>query len=117
MTRLVPLALVAIAMIAGCTSQVQQERADLLAQPIDCTTAAEDITALAGVIPDRRERRSSGVRLVLPASLVVGAATGQLGERRDIASGRSEEQIRARIAEIDAACDTVEVTYAAADPA
>lgn len=114
MTRTVPLA---IAVTAGCMSQVQQERADLPAQPIDCATAAEDITALAGVIRDRRERLSNGVRLVQPASLVVGAATGQLGERRDIASGRSEEQLRAPIVEIDAACDNVEVTYAAADPA
>ena len=46
MTRTIPLVLAAIATIAGCTSQVQQERADLLGQPIDCTTAAEDITAL-----------------------------------------------------------------------
>jgi len=117
MTRPFSLALIAIATIAGCTSQVQQDRAALLGQPIDCATAAEDITALAGVIPDRAEQLSSGVRLVLPASRVAGRVSGQLDDRRDIASGRSEDQIRARIAEIDAACDNIEVTYEAADPA
>lgn len=115
MTRPFPVAAAAIAMFAGCTSQVQQDRADLLGQPIVCARATDDITALAGVIPDTGERVSSGVRLVLPASLVVGAATGQLRTRSDIASGRTEDQIRARIAEIDAACDAVEVTYTAAD--
>lgn len=117
MTRIFPFAFVAIATIAGCTSQVQQERADLLGQPIHSATAADDITALAGVIPDRGERLTSGVRLVLPESPVVGAATGQLGDRRDIASGRFEDQIRARIAEIDAACDTVEVIFEPRDAA
>lgn len=117
MTRIFPLPLVAIATIAGCTSQVQQERANLLGQPIDCATAADDITTLAGVIPDTGERLASGVRLVLPASLIVGAASGQLGTRSDIASGRSEDEIRARIAEIDAACDNVEVVFEAADAA
>ncbi|MEM9902132.1 MAG: hypothetical protein AAF865_12335 [Pseudomonadota bacterium] len=116
MTSTIPLALVTIATIARCSSEVQQERADLVGQPIDRATAADDITALAGVIPDRGERLSSGVRLVLPASLVVGAATGQLGDRSDIASGRSEDQIRARIAEIDAACGNVAVTFEQADP-
>lgn len=117
MTKTIPFALVAVAMLVGCTSQVQQERSDLLERPIDCATAAEDIAALAGVIPDAGERVSSGVRLVLPASLVLGAARGELGTRSDIASGRAEDQVRARIAEIDAECDNVVVTYKAADPA
>ncbi|MEL6915132.1 MAG: hypothetical protein AAFP13_11590 [Pseudomonadota bacterium] len=117
MMKTLPLALIAVATIAGCTAQVAQDRADLLGQPIDCATAAEDIAALAGVIPDRGERLSSGVRLILPASLVVGAARGQLGERSDVASGRSEDAIRTRIADIDAACDNVEVTFEAEDAA
>ena len=115
MTKTRLAALIAIATFAGCTSQVQQERSDLLAQPINCATAADDIAALYGVIPGSGERLSSGVRLVLPASLVAGAATGQLGTRSDVVSGTTEDQIRARIAEIDAECDTVEVTYQSAD--
>lgn len=116
MTKTIPIALMAIATLAGCSSQVQQERSDLLERPIDCATAADDIAALAGVIPDSGERISNGVRLVLPASLVLGAARGELNTRSDIASGRSEDQIRARIAEIDAECDNVVVTYEPADP-
>lgn len=115
MTKPIYFALVAIATFAGCTSAIQQERSDLLEQPIDCATAADDIAALAEVIPDRGERISSGVRLVLPASFVLGAATGQLDTRSAIASGRSEDQLRARIAEIDAACDNVTVVFEQAD--
>lgn len=117
MTKTIPVALFAVATLAGCTSQVQQERSDILERPINCVTAADDIAGLAGVIPDAGERISSGVRLVLPAAFVVGAVTGQLGTRSDIVTGRSEDQIRARIAEIDAECDNVVVTYEAADPA
>lgn len=116
MTKTIPVALIAAVTLAGCTSQVVQERSDLLERPIDCATAADDIAALAGVIPDAGERLSSGVRLVLPASLVLGAVTGENDTRSDIVSGRSEDQIRARIAEIDAECDNVVVTYEPADP-
>ncbi|MEL6572424.1 MAG: hypothetical protein AAFQ64_12225 [Pseudomonadota bacterium] len=116
MTKPIHVALVAIAALAGCTSEIQQERSDLLVQPIDCATATDDIAALAGVIPDRGERISSGARLVLPASLVLGAVTGENNTRSDIVSGRSEDELRARITEIDAECDNVTVTYETADP-
>ena len=116
MTKTIPVTLIAVAILAGCTSQVQQERSALLAKPINCATAADDISALSGVIPGSGERLSSGVRLVLPASLVTGAATGQLGTRSDVASGTTEDQIRARIAEIDAQCDNVEIIYQSEDP-
>ncbi len=73
-------ALIAVGALAGCAQTTQSDRADLLDQPIDCMTADIDIAARIA----RRVR-------------------GQLDERREIASGRTKDDLRARIAEIEAA--------------
>jgi len=95
---------VAVGALAGCAQTTQIDRADLLDQPIDCATADIDIAALEAAIPGAGERASAGARLVVPVSRIAGRVTGQLDDRREIASGRTEEQLRARIAEIEAAC-------------
>jgi hypothetical protein len=97
-------ALIAVGAVAGCAQTTQSERADLLDRPIDCASADVDIAALEAAIPGSRERAAAGVRLVVPVSRIAGRVTGQLEERREIASGRTEEDLRARIAEIEAAC-------------
>lgn len=90
--------------LAACAQTNQSERADLLDRPIDCEVADIDIAALEAAIPGAAERAVSGVRLVLPVALITGHLTGQLDGRREIASGRTEEDLRARIAEIETAC-------------
>ncbi|MEO1364598.1 MAG: hypothetical protein AAFU86_12590 [Pseudomonadota bacterium] len=97
-------AIFAVGLVAGCAQTTQSERADLLDRPIDCATADLDIAALEAAIPGAGERAAAGVRLVVPVSRIAGRVTGQLDERREIASGRTEEDLRARIAEIKAAC-------------
>ena len=97
-------ALLAVGALAGCAQTTQSERADLLDRPIDCETANIDIAALKAAIPGAGERAAAGVRLVVPVSRISGRVTGQLDDRREIASGRTEEDLRARIAEIEAAC-------------
>lgn len=100
------LLLLALGTVAGCAQMPQATRADLLDRPIDCTTADIDIAALQAAIPGAAERAAQGVRLILPVARIVGRVTGQLDDRREIASGRTEEEMRARIAEIAAACPT-----------
>lgn len=97
-------ALAAVAAVAGCANATQSERADLLDRPIDCAVADIDIAALESAIPGAAERAAAGVRLVVPVARIAGRITGQLDDRREIASGRTEEELRARIAEIQAAC-------------
>jgi hypothetical protein len=63
-----------------------------------------DIAALEAAVPGAAERLVSGARLVIPAARIVGRVTGQLDERREIASGRTEADLRARIAAIKATC-------------
>ncbi|MEL6169271.1 MAG: hypothetical protein AAFR35_11300 [Pseudomonadota bacterium] len=96
--------LLAVGALAGCAQTTQSERADLLDRPIDCQTADIDIAALEAAIPGAGERAAAGVRLVVPVARIAGRVSGQLEDRREIASGRTEEDLRARIAQIEAAC-------------
>ena len=98
------LILVAPLLLVGCASTISSERGDMLDQPIDCATADVDVAALKAAIPGTRERIASGIRLVIPVSRIAGRVTGELESRREIASGRTEQDLRARIAGIEAAC-------------
>lgn len=96
--------LLAVGMVAGCAQTPQTGRADLLDRPIDCATADVDIAALEAAIPGAGERAAAGLRLVVPVARIAGRVTGKLDDRREIASGRTEDELRARIAQIKAAC-------------
>lgn len=110
MPNRIVVALVAVGTLAGCAQTTQSDRADLLDRPIDCAVADVDIAALEAAIPGAGERAAAGVRLVVPLSRIAGRATGQLDDRREIASGRTEEELRARISEIEAACPSAGAT-------
>jgi len=60
--------------MAGCATASHAERETLLAQPIDCDVAEEDIAALEAAMPSRRERAKAGVQSVT----LIGAASGVL---------------------------------------
>lgn len=85
--------------LAGCAQTTQGDRPDLPDHPIDCATVDIDVAA----IPGAGERAPSAARLVVPLARIVGRVTGQLDDGGEIASGRTEEQSRARIAGIEAA--------------
>ncbi|ETX26736.1 hypothetical protein [Roseivivax isoporae] len=104
MPRRTIIALLAVGVIAGCAQTTQDARVDLLDRPIDCATADLDIAALETAIPGAGERAAAGVRLVVPVARIAGRVRGELDERREIASGRTEDDLRARMAEIEAAC-------------
>ena len=96
--------LVTLGAVAGCAQTTQSDRADMLDRPIDCTVAGGDIAALEAAIPGAAERAAAGLRLVVPVARITGRVRGELDDRREIASGRTEEDLRARIADIQAAC-------------
>ncbi len=98
------IALLALGAVAGCAQTPWEARADLLDRPIDCEVADVDIAALEAAIPGAGERAAAGLRLVVPVSRIAGRVTGKLDDRREIASGRTEDELRARIAQIKAAC-------------
>jgi hypothetical protein len=101
--RFVHLSTAAVLMV-GCASSTPPPLSDMLDRPIDCATAEVDVAALKEAIPGAKERMASGIRLVIPVSRIAGRVSGDLDARREIASGRTESDLRARIAEIEAAC-------------
>jgi len=104
MLRHLLIAIAALGTLAGCAAPTTSEQADMLDQPIDCAVAETDIAALESAIPSAAERAAAGVRLIVPVARIAGRVTGQLDDRREIASGRTEDDLRARIAEIKAVC-------------
>ena len=100
--KLAPLFL--IALLAGCATAKHDERASLLAQPVNCETAQEDIAALEAAMPSRGERAGSVLRTVTPVGAVSGVATGSYRDRAAVLTGRTKEELAARISEIRAAC-------------
>ncbi len=99
--------LIMIALLAGCATASNEERASLLAQPVNCGTAHEDIAALEAAMPSRGERAGSLMRTVTPVGAVAGAATGSYRDGAAVLTGRTEEELADRISEIQATCGIV----------
>lgn len=100
-----------VAVVAECVQTTQTprtERADIPDRPIDCTAAAGDIAAPEIASPGAAERAAAGVRVGVPFADIAGRVHEKLERRREIASGRTEDKLRARIAEIEAACPSTD---------
>ena len=108
--RLATLALCMI--VAGCATTVHDERDSLLAEPIDCSVAAEDIAALEAAMPTRRERALSAVQSVTPVGVVTGVLRGSYRDRAAVLTGRTEDELQARIDDIEETCGPVETPIA-----
>jgi hypothetical protein len=99
-----------IALLAGCATASREERASLLAQPVNCATAQEDIAALEAAMPSRGERAGSVIKTVTPVGVVAGVATGSYRDGAAVLTGRTQGELDARISEIQAACGIAEAT-------
>lgn len=100
--KLFPFAVMAL--IAGCATVSHDERASLLAEPVNCETAEADIAALEAAMPSRGERAKSVVQTVTPIGAVTGVVTGSYKDRASVLTGRTEGELNARIEEIQAKC-------------
>ncbi|MEL6475127.1 MAG: hypothetical protein AAFQ21_13675 [Pseudomonadota bacterium] len=91
--------------LAGCASTaVYDERESLLAEPVDCTVAEEDIAALEGAMPSRGERALSVVQTVTPIGAASGVVRGSYRDRAAVLTGRTKGELSARIEEIRQTC-------------
>jgi hypothetical protein len=99
-----------IALLAGCATASKEERASLLAQPVKCETAQQDIAALEAAMPSRGERAGSVLRTATPVGAVAGAATGTYRDSAAVLTGRTKEELAARVSEIKAACGIADAT-------
>lgn len=92
------------ALLVGCATSSHDERASLLAEPVNCEAAAADIAALEAAKPSRRERVLSAVQTVTPIGAVSGIATGSYRDRARVLTGRTQGELNARIEEIETTC-------------
>jgi len=105
--------LVAMALVvAGCATTVQEERESLLAEPINCEVAEEDIAALEAVKPSRRERARSAMQTATPLGALTSVVQGSYRDRASVLLGRTDEELDARIAEIEQNCGVSASDYA-----
>jgi hypothetical protein len=97
-------ALILLAALTGCASTIHDERVSLLAEPIDCASADADIAALEAAMPSKGERAKSMVQTVVPIGAIASVATGSYRDRANVLTGRTQDELSARIEEIKATC-------------
>ncbi len=103
MAKTVFLLVLCIGVVAGCRTISDEAKADL-AEPVDCETAAADIAELEGEKASTGKQVASGVRMILPVAAVAGILGGDYGNRASVASGKYNDDIDAKIAEIKQEC-------------
>ena len=92
-------------LFAGCVSTaIYDERESLLAEPVDCAVAEQDIADLEAAKPSRRERALSVVQSVTPIGAASGVVRGSYRDRASVLTGRTESELSARIEEIRQTC-------------
>lgn len=73
-------------------------------QPISCAHAEGDIRALQSEKAHTADQIAAGVQAIVPAALVIGLVTQTEGTNVRVATGKYNEMIDERIAEIKRKC-------------
>jgi hypothetical protein len=98
--------------VGACSMQDKKTAQQVKEMPINCATANGDLRMLEDEKKSTLQRMSSGVRMVVPVGLVAGVATGTEGTKYQVATGKYNQMLDDKIAEIKQACP-----QAAASPA
>jgi hypothetical protein len=94
--------------VGGCALKDKKTAQQVKEMPVDCATADGDLRMLEGEKKSTMQRIGSGVRMVVPAGIVVGVVTRTERTKYQVASGSYNQMIDAKIAQIKQACpDTV----------
>lgn len=75
-----------------------------LSAPVNCATAPQDIKTLEEERASVGKRILSGVRSILPIAAVAGILMGDYRDRVEVASGKYNDDINNKIAEIKSTC-------------
>ena len=92
-----------VALTVGCTGKYAKVE-ETLDNPINCATAKGDIRLLRHEKAHVTEQIAAGVTSFFPAGLVIGVATGTEDTGIRVTSGKYNQMIDKRIAEIQAKC-------------
>ncbi len=99
-------ALVAISLLFAfaCARSIPEDVKAEMARPVDCSTAEQDIATLEAEKASAAQRVSAGARSIIPIGAVAGLLRGDTKDRAAVASGKYNEQLDAKIAEIKQKC-------------
>ena len=94
---------VALLLMSGC-SPVSKEAKQEMAQPVNCATAPADLRALEAEKAHVGKQIAAGVTAIVPVSLVVNVATGTEKKHFQVATGKYDDMIDEKMAEIKTTC-------------
>ena len=98
--------LVAISLLLafGCARSISEEVKAELAEPVDCSTAEEDIAMLEAEKASTAEQISAGAPSIVHIAAVAGLLRGDTKDRAAVASGKYNDQLDAKIEETKQKC-------------
>ena len=95
--------IVTLLLMSGC-SPVSKEAKQEMAQPVNCATAPADLRALESEKAHVGKQIVAGVTSIVPVSLVVNVVTGTEKEHFQVATGKYDDMIDEKMAEIKTTC-------------
>jgi hypothetical protein len=91
-------------LIGGCAMQDKKTENRVKEMTVNCESAGGDLRMLADEKKSTAARASAGVRSVVPIGLVAGVLTGTAGTKYRIATGKYNQMLDDKMAEIKQAC-------------
>ena len=95
--------LLVVLSLVSCKS-ISGEAKEDLAKPVSCTTATQDIATLEGERASTKKKIATGVGSVVPQLAITGILMGDYRNRVKVATGKYNDDIEAKIAEIKSEC-------------
>ena len=93
-----------LSIIVVACAPVSKDAKEDLAQPVNCATAPADLRALESEKAHVGKQIASGVTAIVPVSLVVNIATGTEKEHFKVATGKYNDMLDDKMAEIKSTC-------------
>lgn len=100
---------ICLLVLGGCKNRspfpsISEETKQEVAKPVDCSTAEQDVAILEEERASVGKRMLKGVQSLLPISVVAGILLGDYTDRVKVAVGTYNNDLEAKIAEIQQAC-------------
>ncbi len=96
-----------LALLSGCAAQAPAPKTQVqanLAKPIDCSTAAADISTLTSEKARTSQEIEDGASSIIPIGAVAHMFGGSEKEGLEIGTGEYNKKLDAKIAEIQSQC-------------
>lgn len=99
--------------LSGCANRknisplpaIDPETKQQMAEPVNCQTAEQDIAILEEEKASTGKRILAGARSVMPIGAAVGILLGDYRDRVQVATGKYNDDLEAKIVEIKTTCN------------